>query len=88
MSCGAAVQAHSGWAYALDVTVLSAGFNYPPSGSTGSGIYRGRQGVLNATFNWRTESTLLVHTVPKRAFWEESQVKFYKIFYEIFDLKH
>lgn len=60
-----AVQAHSGWAHALDVTVLAAGYNLPERGSTGSGVYLGRHGILNATMNWRNESTLILQRVPK-----------------------
>ncbi|XP_034247575.1 vanin-like protein 2 [Thrips palmi] len=60
-----AVQAHSGWAHALDVNLIAAAFNYPSSGATGSGIYRGRDGILAYVFNPRAESTMLVRSVPK-----------------------
>ncbi|KAK3931145.1 Vanin-like protein 1 [Frankliniella fusca] len=69
-----AVQAHSGWAHALDATVLASGMNNPARGSTGSGIYRGRQGILRYTMNWRNEHTLLVSRVPKHGHWEEDDV--------------
>ncbi|XP_052131890.1 vanin-like protein 1 isoform X2 [Frankliniella occidentalis] len=66
-----AVQMHSGWAHALDVTVLASGMNSPAVGSTGSGIYRGRHGIYGYTMNWRQEHTLVFARVPKRAYWQD-----------------
>ncbi|XP_061400808.1 vanin-like protein 1 [Musca vetustissima] len=44
-----AVQVHQGWSYANDVNFLAAGSSNPLVGSTGSGIYNGRKGIIVAT---------------------------------------
>ncbi|XP_032668892.1 vanin-like protein 1 [Odontomachus brunneus] len=60
-----AVQTHSGWAYAEDVNFLVAGYNNPPVGSTGSGIYLGRKGIGKSIMSSILQEKMLVHKVPK-----------------------
>ncbi|XP_043265501.1 vanin-like protein 1 [Colletes gigas] len=61
-----AVQAQFGWSYAEDVNLLAAGYSNPASGSTGSGIYLGRDGIANATFSSHPKHRLLVSRIPKK----------------------
>lgn len=61
-----AVQVHQGWSYGNDVNFLAAGASNPVVGSTGSGIYNGRKGILVGTMSMgRGERTLYVAQVPK-----------------------
>lgn len=59
------VQTQAGWAYSENVNLLAAGYNYPAQGSTGSGIYLGRQGVASAIFLNSARDQLLISRVPK-----------------------
>ncbi|XP_076632048.1 vanin-like protein 1 isoform X2 [Colletes latitarsis] len=61
-----AIQTQFGWSYAEDVNLLAAGYNNPTSGSTGSGIYLGRDGIANATFSSYSKHRLLVSRIPKK----------------------
>lgn len=47
-----AVQAQQGWAYKNEVNFIAAGASFPMVGSTGSGIYHGKAGALNAVMNY------------------------------------
>lgn len=60
------MQVHHGWSYGNDVNLLAAGSSNPAVGSTGSGIYNGRNGILVATMTLgQGERTLYVSQVPK-----------------------
>lgn len=67
-----ATQVHSGWAHALDVTMLAAGLNDIDYGSTGSGLYRGRNGIMDSVFYGDRQSKLIVGRVPKRGHWDDA----------------
>lgn len=62
-----AIQTQSGWSYANDVNFLAAGYNKPEVGSTGSGIYKGRDGPAAQVFKYERGDQLLVATVPKKS---------------------
>lgn len=51
-----AVQAQQGWAYKNNVNFIAAGASFPMIGSTGTGIYHGRSGALDATMNYIASS--------------------------------
>ncbi|XP_017892650.2 vanin-like protein 2 [Ceratina calcarata] len=59
------VQVHAGWAYSYDVNLLAAGCHNPEWGSSGSGIYWGRDGVRNMTMISNLKHRLLISRVPK-----------------------
>ncbi|XP_058806700.1 vanin-like protein 1 [Phymastichus coffea] len=59
------VQAHSAWAYANDVNLLSSGFNEPAITNGGSGIYLGRAGISRATIPNVASNVLIVTEIPK-----------------------
>lgn len=54
-----------GWAFAQNVNLLAAGANRPSFGNTGTGIYAGRQGRLNAVMTEFAQSKLLVSRIKK-----------------------
>ncbi|XP_017798941.1 PREDICTED: vanin-like protein 1 [Habropoda laboriosa] len=60
-----AVQTQSGWSFAEDVNFLGSGYHRLQGGSGGSGIYLGRDGIVNATFS--RNSGLLISRVPKKS---------------------
>ncbi|XP_017764853.1 PREDICTED: vanin-like protein 1 [Eufriesea mexicana] len=60
-----AVQTQYGWSYAEDVNLLVAGYHEPLSGSIGSGIYLGRNGIANATMSRDPKHRILISQVPK-----------------------
>ncbi|XP_013100729.2 vanin-like protein 1 [Stomoxys calcitrans] len=63
-----AVQVHQAWSYGNDVNLLAAGASNPMVGSTGTGIYNGRNGILVAVMNQGLgKRTLHVSRVPKYA---------------------
>ncbi|XP_022215047.1 LOW QUALITY PROTEIN: vanin-like protein 1 [Drosophila obscura] len=60
------VQTQLAWAYANDVNMLAAGASRPLVGSSGSGIYHGREGALTSVMVQGTgERSLHVAQVPK-----------------------
>lgn len=59
------VQVQQGWAYAHNVNLLAAGANGASQGSSGSGIYAGRQGALRSLMTDVAESKLLITTIKK-----------------------
>ncbi|XP_067012777.2 vanin-like protein 2 [Anabrus simplex] len=61
-----AAETQAAWAYALDVNLLASGFNNPPNGNAGSGIYSGRLGPLDVTMPLAQSIKMLIHTVPKK----------------------
>ncbi|KAH8235434.1 hypothetical protein KR032_000196 [Drosophila birchii] len=62
----AAVQIQQGWAYAQNVNLLAAGASRPSVGSTGSGIFHGRQGTLTSVMRHDIgERAIYVAQVPK-----------------------
>uniref|UniRef100_A0A1B6CW57 CN hydrolase domain-containing protein n=1 Tax=Clastoptera arizonana TaxID=38151 RepID=A0A1B6CW57_9HEMI len=63
-----AIQAQWSYAYTLDVVLLAAGYNDPNVGSTGSGIYHGRNGPHSYRMVETCESTMLISTVLKANF--------------------
>lgn len=60
-----AVQIQFYWAYRFNVNLLAAGANTPSVGSTGSGIYNGRNGALVHGMHFEDETKLYVAEVPK-----------------------
>ncbi|XP_065365721.1 uncharacterized protein LOC135958754 [Calliphora vicina] len=61
-----AVQVHQAWSYANNVNLLAAGSSNPLVGSTGTGVYHGRQGIVVAKMNQGIgERKLYVAQVPK-----------------------
>ncbi|XP_014489018.1 PREDICTED: vanin-like protein 1 isoform X2 [Dinoponera quadriceps] len=60
-----AVQTQAGWSFAEDVNLLVAGYNNPPRGSTGSGIYLGRKGIGKAIMSPTLHEEVLIYKVPK-----------------------
>lgn len=46
-----AVQVHQAWSYSNNVNLLAAGSSNPLVGSTGTGIYNGRKGIIKAVMN-------------------------------------
>ncbi|XP_078047835.1 vanin-like protein 1 [Augochlora pura] len=62
-----AVQTQYGWSYGENVNMLAAGYNNPRSGSAGSGIYLGEQGIAVATMTEHRQNRLLVAQVPKKS---------------------
>ncbi|XP_037931637.1 vanin-like protein 1 [Teleopsis dalmanni] len=64
-----AVQIQSAWSYGNNVNLLAAGASYPPVGTTGTGIYAGRQGALVAKMSTGFgERTLYVANITKKDF--------------------
>ncbi|KAJ9591800.1 hypothetical protein L9F63_001617, partial [Diploptera punctata] len=61
-----AVQEQAAWAHSLDVNFLGSGYNAPQGGSTGSGIYAGKHGVLTSIMATSPTTQLLIATVPKK----------------------
>jgi hypothetical protein len=61
-----AIQAQASWSHGLDVNFLAAGYNNPTVGSTGSGIYAGKEGPIVAIMPTVHTTQLLVATVPKK----------------------
>lgn len=47
------------WAYINNVNLLASGASYPPIGSTGTGIYAGKNGVLVSTMAGSGESLVI-----------------------------
>ncbi|XP_002075395.3 vanin-like protein 1 [Drosophila willistoni] len=61
-----AVQYQQGWAYAQNVNLLAAGASNPLIGSSGSGIYHGREGTITSVMNTGIgERHIYVAKVPK-----------------------
>nr|XP_041630935.1 vanin-like protein 1 isoform X1 [Drosophila kikkawai] len=61
-----AVQIQQGWAYAQNVNLLAAGASRPSVGSTGTGIFHGRQGTLTSVMKHDNgERAIYVAQVPK-----------------------
>lgn len=61
-----AVQVHQAWSYGNNVNLLAAGSSSPSVGSTGTGIYNGRNGIIKAVMNQGLgERQLYVAQVPK-----------------------
>ena len=61
-----AVQAQAAWAHSMDVNFLGSGYNRPQGGSTGSGIYAGKEGVLSSLMATKPTTEMLVASVPKK----------------------
>ncbi|XP_069678402.1 vanin-like protein 2 [Periplaneta americana] len=61
-----AVQAQTAWAHGMDVNFLGAGYSYPGVGSTGSGIYAGKEGSITAVMKTSSITQLLVANVTKK----------------------
>ncbi|CAK9831252.1 Vanin-like protein 1 [Anthophora retusa] len=62
-----AVQTQFGWSFAEDVNLLASGYHSPQRGNGGSGIYLGRNGIINATFSRNSDHGLLISRVPKKS---------------------
>ncbi|KAL7743924.1 hypothetical protein ACLKA6_003146 [Drosophila palustris] len=62
-----AVQLQEGWSFANDVNLLAADGSKPDGRTTGSGIYAGRQGRLEAVIFEQATTKLLKARVPKKS---------------------
>lgn len=62
----AAIQTQEYWAHRFDVNFLGAGYNWPETGSSGSGIYNGENGTLTAILPSVITSKMLIANVPKK----------------------
>ncbi|XP_006622731.1 vanin-like protein 1 [Apis dorsata] len=60
-----AIQIQFGWSFAENVNLLAAGYHQPNIGTLGSGIYLGRNGLINATMFSNPKYRLLISQVPK-----------------------
>lgn len=60
-----AVQYQQYWAHAHNVNLIAAGGSSPEDGYTGTGIYSGHHGALNATVSGVPITKLLTAEVPK-----------------------
>ncbi|XP_071861750.1 vanin-like protein 1 [Bombus fervidus] len=58
-----AIQTQFGWSFAENVNLLAAGYHQPTIGTSGSGIYLGRNGIANVTM--AENPKLLISRVPK-----------------------
>lgn len=67
------VQLQEGWAYANDVNLLAADASKPSGQNSGSGIYAGRLGRLEAVIFEEPTTQLLTATLPKRAYRQNYQ---------------
>nr|XP_013100678.1 unnamed protein product [Stomoxys calcitrans] len=61
-----AVQLQEGWAFGNNVNLLAADASNPEGQNTGSGIYAGRLGRLNAVIHEEPNTRVLTAKVPKR----------------------
>ncbi|XP_054729671.1 vanin-like protein 1 [Anastrepha obliqua] len=68
-----AVQLQEGWAFANDVNLLAADASKPSGQTSGSGIYAGRLGRLEAVIYEQATTQLLTARVPKRAYRDSYQ---------------
>uniref|UniRef100_A0A1B6G7K1 CN hydrolase domain-containing protein n=1 Tax=Cuerna arida TaxID=1464854 RepID=A0A1B6G7K1_9HEMI len=61
-----AIQEQHYWSYTVDAVLLAAGYNLPSVGSTGSGIYMGRQGPVAYKMT-ETRGSFMIHAnLPKQ----------------------
>uniref|UniRef100_A0A336M7R1 CSON013248 protein n=1 Tax=Culicoides sonorensis TaxID=179676 RepID=A0A336M7R1_CULSO len=60
-----AVQAQLGWAYKHGVNFIGSGASFPLIGSTGTGIYHGKFGALDAVMNYISSTKVYIAEVPK-----------------------
>ena len=68
-----AIQTQFGWSFAENVNLLVAGYHQPTIGTSGSGIYLGRNGIANATV--ADDPKLLISRVPKTIKSTRAEVK-------------
>lgn len=59
------VQVQQGWAYTHNVNLLAAGAHDPAKGSSGTGIYAGRQGSVGSIISAGAESKIIAHEIMK-----------------------
>lgn len=59
------MQVQQGWSYANNVNLLAAGSNRAAIGSSGTGIFAGRQGALDALMTDVAQSRLIVSPIKK-----------------------
>ncbi|XP_001657368.2 vanin-like protein 1 [Aedes aegypti] len=60
-----AVQIFESWAYGNDVNLIAAGTNYDPSGSTGTGVFNGRNGAVFSFITGESTRKIFPVRVPK-----------------------
>lgn len=60
-----AAQIYESWAYANDVNLIVSGTNYDPSGSTGTGVFNGRNGAVFSFMTGKPTRQLFPIRVPK-----------------------
>ncbi|XP_029720932.2 vanin-like protein 1 [Aedes albopictus] len=60
-----AVQIFESWAYGNDVNLMAAGTNYNPSGSTGTGVFNGRNGAVFSFYTGEATRKIFPVRVPK-----------------------
>ena len=78
-----ALQVQAGWSYVNDVNLLSSGYNYPSTGSTGSSIIAGTYEKILGRFHSRTnKNAVLIANVPKVKNGVRNKVKNDTVLYE------
>lgn len=60
-----ATQIYEGWAYANNVNLIASGTNYDPAGSTGTGVFNGRNGAVFSFMTGNATRELFPVRVPK-----------------------
>ncbi|XP_055846176.1 vanin-like protein 1 [Episyrphus balteatus] len=68
-----AVQLQQSWAYANNVNLLAAGASNPSGGTTGSGIFSGKQGALVSVMAETPERKLYIANVTKSSEFKTSE---------------
>ncbi|XP_063979654.1 vanin-like protein 3 [Diachasmimorpha longicaudata] len=58
-------QVQSAWSWMNDVNLLASGYNNPATGSGGSGIYAGKNGVLKRVWSEKATNAILISQIPK-----------------------
>ncbi|XP_058459439.1 vanin-like protein 2 [Malaya genurostris] len=60
-----ATQIYESWAYTNNVNLIASGTNYDPAGSTGTGVFNGRNGAIFSFITGEPTRTLFPVRVPK-----------------------
>ena len=76
------LEIQAAWSNANNVNFLASGFNSPSSGSTGSGIYAGRDQILGIFRSEREKNAVLIANVPKLINGERKNIKNETTLYE------
>lgn len=58
-------QIQTSWSFANNVNFLASGYNSPSSGSGGSGIYAGKEGLLGRVWSEKRTNAIVISKIPK-----------------------